>query len=257
MTLSKNPFTRAIQSQEKQLGLWITLASNFTAEVIAPSGYDWVVIDCEHTPNDIMSVLGQLQAFKNSGTTAIVRPDWNDPVKVKRLLDIGAPGLLFPMIQSREEAQAAVAATRYPPHGIRGVSGLTRANKFGRTTDYFEKIQDETTVIVQIETRAALDRALEIGTVDGVTGVFFGPADIAADLGQLGRPLAPEVWDAIWPAARALMEAGVPVGTLVSDPAFATNLLNEGFTFVACGSDSGLLAKSSDALLALVKKGLE
>lgn len=257
MKLAPNPFTHAIQKGEKQIGLWITLASNFTAEIIAPCGYDWVVIDCEHTPNDISSVVGQLQAFERTGTTAIVRPDWNDAVKVKRLLDIGAPGLLFPMVQNKDEAQAAVAATRYPPHGVRGVSGLQRANKFGRVSDYFQRVEDETTVIVQIETREALKNALEIGTVEGVTGVFFGPADIAADMGHLGNPTAKEVWDAIWPAARALMAAGVPVGTLVADSEFATNLLNGGFTFVACGSDSGLLAKSSDALLANVKAGLK
>ena len=126
----------------------------------------------EHSPNSINGVLGQLQAFATSCTTSIVRPPWNDPVIVKRLLDIGAPGLLFPMIQSVEEAEAAVASTRYPPRGIRGVSGTTRANAFGRTKDYFENIENETTVILQIETRAALARALDIATVDGVSGVF-------------------------------------------------------------------------------------
>lgn len=257
MNLQKNAFTQAIRAGEKQIGLWVTLASNFTAEVIAPCGYDWVVIDCEHSPNEIPDVIGQLQAFANTGTTAIVRPDWNDPVKVKRMLDIGAPGLLFPMVQNADEARAAVASTRYPPRGMRGFSGLTRANKFGRVTDYFANIEDETTVIVQIETREALANGLEIGTVEGVSGVFFGPGDIAADLGYLGKPLAPEVWEAIWPVARALMAAGIPVGTLVNDPEFAAHLLNEGFTFVACGSDSGLLAKASDTLLAQVKSDLK
>jgi 4-hydroxy-2-oxoheptanedioate aldolase len=138
MNLPQNPFTRAIAAGKKQISLWVTLSSNFTAEVVAPSGYDWVLIDMEHSPNDLNSVIGQLQVFASSGTTAIVRPDWNDTVLVKHLLDSGAPGLLFPMIQNVEEAQKAIAATRYPPHDVRGVSGSTRANKFGRIKDYFQ-----------------------------------------------------------------------------------------------------------------------
>ena len=161
------------------------------------------------------------------------------------------------MIQNVEEAQKAIAATRYPPRGVRGVSGSTRANKFGRIKDYFAKVEQETTVILQLETQSAVAMAEEIGTQDGVSGVFFGPADIAADMGLLGKPMDDAVWDLILPAARALMAKGVPVGTLVLDTEFAAKLLNEGFTFVACGSDASILAKGSDALLAQVKGGLE
>ncbi len=210
----------------------------------------------EHSPNDYFSVLGQLQAFAASDTTAIVRVEWNDTVAVKRLLDLGAPGILFPMIQSVEEAEKAVAATRYPPRGVRGVSGATRATKFGRVTDYTARVEDETTVLLQLETRAAVEQAEAISDVDGVSGIFFGPADIAADIGKLGKPMDPEVWDLIKPAAQKLIAKGVPVGTLVLDPAFASELLNEGFTFVACGTDASLLAKASDHLLATVKGGL-
>ena len=253
MKLKQNTFTHAIANGDKQIGLWSTLSSNFVAEVVAPSGYDWVLVDMEHSPNDLNSVMAQLQVFADSNTTAIVRPDWNDTVAIKRLLDAGAPGLLIPMVQSVEEAKKAVAATRYPPHGVRGVSGSTRANKFGRVTDYFARVEAETTLILQLETQAAVAQAVEIGTLDGVSGVFFGPADIAADMGLLGKPMDAAVWDLIMPAAKALMAKGVPVGTLVMDPAFAAKLLNDGFTFVACGSDAGLLAKSADALLAKVK----
>jgi 4-hydroxy-2-oxoheptanedioate aldolase len=256
MKLATNAFTQAIRSGKKQIGLWVSLSSNFAADVIAPAGYDWVLLDMEHSPGELSSVLGQLQVFAGSKTTAIVRPDWNDPVKVKRLLDIGAPGLLFPMVQSVEEAEQAVAATRYPPRGIRGVSGSTRGNAFGRTSDYFDRIEDETTVIVQLETKAAVEQAAAIGAVDGVSGVFFGPADIGADIGHLGKPMEPAVWDLIIPAAEELMAKGVPVGTLVLDAAFATKLLNDGFTFVACGSDTALLAKGADNLLASVKDNL-
>lgn len=257
MKLTPNTFTRALENNQKQIGLWVSLSSNFSAEVIAPSGYDWVLLDMEHSPNDLNSIMSQLQVFKSSNTTAIVRPDWNDPVKVKRLLDTGAPGLLFPMVQTPEEAAAAVAATRYPPRGIRGVSGSTRANAFGRTTDYFAEVEKQTSVLVQLETRAAVERAEEIAAVDGVTGVFFGPADIAADIGQLGKPMCDEVWDLVWPAAKALIAKGMPVGTLVLDADFASNLLRDGFSFVACGSDTGLLARGADGLLASVKEKLK
>ncbi len=237
-------------------GYGSALSSAFVAEVTAPAGYDWALIDMEHSPNDYFSVLGQLQAFANSDTTAIVRVEWNDPVAVKRLLDLGAPGILFPMIQSVEEAKMAVAATRYPPHGVRGVSGATRATKFGRVTDYVSRVEDETAVLLQLETRAAVEQAEAISEVDGVSGIFFGPADIAADIGKLGKPMDTEVWELIKPAAQKLIAKGVPVGTLVLDPSFATELLNEGFSFVACGTDASLLAKASDHLLATVKDGL-
>lgn len=247
-----NTFTRALRLNQRQIGLWITLCSNFAAEVVASAGYDWALIDMEHSHNDYDSVLGQLQAFAGYDTVPLVRVEWNDAVAVKRLLDLGAPGLLFPMIQTVEEARAAVAATRYPPRGIRGVSGSTRATKFGRVVDYAARVEEETAVLLQIETKAALARAEEIAAVNGVTGVFFGPADIAADMGLLGQPTAREVWDRIRPSARRVIDMGVPVGTLVSDPALAASLLDEGFTFVACGTDTGLLARGSDALLANV-----
>ncbi len=257
MKLNANPFTRALRERRRQIGLWASLAGNYAAEAIATAGYDWILCDMEHSPNDLAGVLGQLQVFAASDSTAIVRVPWNDPVMVKRLLDIGPPGLLFPMIQSADEARQAVAATRYPPRGIRGVAGTTRANAFGRITDYYDRIEEEIAVLVQVETRQALENAAEIAAVDGVSGVFFGPADIGADIGSLGNPLAGEIWDLIRPVADDLIERGVAVGTLVSDAGFAAQLLNEGFTFVACGSDSGILARGADRLLASVKQALD
>lgn len=246
-------FKEALRAKEKLVGLWVSLAHNYAAEVVAGSGYDWLLVDMEHSPNDVPTVLSQLQAIAGHSGSAIVRPPLNDQVIVKQLLDAGAQGLLFPMIQSVEEAKAAVAACRYPPHGIRGVAGAVRASNFGRTPDYFRDADDAISVLVQVETRAALAQASEIGAVDGVTGVFFGPADISADMGLLGQPLHPDVWVEIRQAAKALMTRGVPVGTLVMDPNFARELLDEGFTFVACGTDINLLAKGADALLAQVK----
>lgn len=248
MKLPSNRFLASIRSGQPQIGLWLSLASGYATEAVAGAGFDWLLIDTEHSPNDLSSVLTQLQVLAAHPVTPIVRPDWNDPVLVKRLLDIGAPGLLFPMVQSPEEATRAVAATRYPPHGIRGVSGCTRANGFARMSDYFSRIEEETAVLVQVETRAAIAQVLEIGRVEGIDGVFFGPADIAADIGLLGKPSDPAVWDVIRPAARKLIEAGIPVGTLVFDPAFARSLVAEGFSFVACGSDAVLLARGADSL---------
>ena len=256
MKLKPNAFTAALGRGDKQIGLWITLCSNFVADVTAPAGYDWALVDMEHSPNDYQRVLGQLQAYAVSDTTAIVRVEWNDTVAVKRLLDLGTPGILFPMIQSVEEAEQAIAATRYPPRGVRGVAGATHATKFGRITDYVARVEDETTVLLQLETRAAVEQAEAIATVDGVNGIFFGPGDIAADIGKVGKPMDPEVWALIKPAAQKLIARGIPVGTLVLDPAFASELLNEGFTFVACGTDASLLAKASDHLLATVKSDL-
>jgi len=264
MQLDTNTFTQGLSKGDKQLGLWISLCNNFAAEVTAWSGFDWALIDMEHSPNDYMSVLAQLQVYAASDTTAIVRPEWNDPVIVKRLLDLGAQGLLFPMIQSVQEmiqsvqeAEQAVAATRYPPRGIRGVSGNMRGNRFGRIKDYATTVETQTTVLLQLESLQAVNQAEQIAAVDGVSGIFFGPADIASDIGKLGKPMDDAVWEIIMPAAKKLMAMGMPVGTLVSDAGFAAKLLNEGFTFVACGSDSGLLAKASDDLLADVQAQLD
>lgn len=257
MLYEENPFTHAIRSGTPQVGLWVTSSNNYIADVIASSGFDWVLLDMEHSPSDTQTVLGQLQVFEGSGTTALVRPVWNDPVRTKQLLDLGARGLIFPMVQSAVEAEQAVASTRYPPRGIRGFSGTTRANKFGRTTDYLDRVEDETTVIVQLETCAAIERADEIAAVEGVDGVFFGPADLAADMGLLGQPTADEVWDLIKPAAARLIAGGTPVGTLVSNTDFASGLLADGFSFVACGTDVGLLARGADQLLATVRSSLD
>ena len=253
MKLAANQFLKAIRAGQQQVGIWVSLSSPYAAEAVAPASYDWALLDMEHSPNELTSLLGQLQAFEGSGTTAIVRPDWNDSVKVKRLLDLGAPGLLFPMVQNVAEAEAAVAACRYPPRGVRGVAGTMRGNKFGRVSDYFTEVENQTAILIQLETVDAVEQAEAIAAVDGVDGIFFGPADIGADMGHVGQPMHPDVWTLVRPMARKLMSMGMPVGTLVSDPAFAADLLNDGFSFVACGSDAGLLAKGADTLLATVK----
>ena len=257
MNLSPNTFKHALAQGAPQVGIWNSLCSNIAADVLAPAGYDWALLDMEHSPNDFRTVLGQLQAFQSGETVPIVRPAWNDAVLVKRLLDLGAPGLLFPMVQSVEEAKQAVAATRYPPRGIRGVSMSQRGNRFGRVSDYFERVEAETCVLVQIETREALARTEEIAAVDGVDGVFFGPADLAADMGLLGQLANDDLWSAIAQGADAARRAGKPSGTLVGHHDKAIGLFKDGFGFVACSSDLNLLVRSADAQLAEIRGALE
>ncbi len=248
-----NPFLAAIRNGKQQIGLWVSLPDALTTEVIAGAGYDWLLLDMEHGAADLADLRTQLQVINGYGSTAIVRPDWNDPIKIKRLMDLGAPGLLFPMVQNAEEAKAAVAATRYPPKGTRGFGGTTRATSFGRDKTYAQNVEDQTAVLLQVESLEALQNVEEIAAVDGVDGIFFGPADIAADMGYLGQAMHDDVWAKILPAAMRLISQKMPVGTLVRDVAFARRLLGAGFTFVACGSDAALLAQAADTLLSDMK----
>lgn len=257
MEFPTNTFKQAISQGRPQIGLWNCLCSNLVADVLGTAGYDWIVIDMEHSANDLMSVLGQLQAYEVGGSTPVVRVPWNEPVIVKRLLDLGAFSLLFPMIRSAEEAAAAVAATRYPPNGMRGVALGQRASRFGRVTDYPQRVEQEICVLVQIETVEALSQAAEIASVKGVDGVFFGPADLSADMGLLGQPGHPEVSAAIRASAAQVRNAGKPVGILIGDERQAIDWLDHGFEFVACGSDVALLARGADGLLARVKEGMQ
>ncbi len=251
--MTPNRFKRGLAAGTPQIGLWVSLCSGLAADVVADVGFDWLLMDMEHAPNEVPTVMHQLQAVLPWGATALVRPSWNDAVLVKRLLDIGAPGLLFPMVQTPQEAAAAVAACRYPPAGVRGVSGVQRGNRYGRDPDYFGSVARETCILVQVETGEALERADEIAAVDGVDGVFFGPADIAASMGMLGRITDDAVWSAIFDAAARVKAAGKPVGTLVGTPELTRAVLAEGFGFVAVGSDHTLLARGAEALLASVR----
>ncbi len=256
MQLKPNTFKHAIAAGQKQIGLWNSLCSNIAADALASSGYDWALLDMEHSPNDLRTALSQLQAYENGATVPVVRPVWNDPVIVKSLLDLGARGLLFPMVQNAAEAEKAVAATRYPPDGIRGVSLSQRANRFGRVKDYLQIAGREICVLVQIETMQALKNIPEIAAVDGVDGLFFGPADLAADMGLLGQVASEDLWSAIVEGADAAISAGKPVGTLVGDAQRAIELLRARFTFVACSSDLNLMVNSADANLKAIRSEL-
>lgn len=256
MKIADNSFKAALRDGRAQVGVWSTLCSTLSAEIIGTAGFDWVVVDMEHSPNDMAEVLGQLQVHAASGVQVIVRPPWNEPVTVKRLLDIGAFSLLFPMVQNAEEAAAAVAACRYPPRGIRGVSLNQRANRFGAArADYLERAEQEIAVLVQIETRAALAEVDAIAAVDGVDGVFFGPADLSADFGLLGQPTHPEVTEAIGAGLDRVRAAGKAGGVLSMDPPNAQFWLQRGMTFVACQSDQAVLANGLRKLRADIAGG--
>ncbi len=256
MQLPKNTFKQALAEMRPQIGLWSTLSSNIASEVLAHAGYDWIVVDMEHSPNEIPGVYAQLQSYDPSPTAAVVRLPWNDPVVVKRVLDIGAYSLLFPMIQTAEEATAAVASTRYPPRGIRGVSLNQRGNRYGRIADYVHDFESELCITVQIETRSALGRVGEIAAVDGVDGIFFGPADLSADMGYLGQPGHPKVKEALAEGLAACSKAGKPAGILTGAEADSIHWLKEGYVFVAVGTDTAILARGADALLARIRDGI-
>jgi 4-hydroxy-2-oxoheptanedioate aldolase len=251
--LPANAFKRALLELQPQIGLWSSLCSNLSTEVIGGAGFDWILIDTEHAPNELPLVLAQLQALAGSSAAAVVRPAWNDLILIKRLLDIGVHNLLIPFVQNVAEARAAVAATRYPPFGARGVAVLHRANQFGRIEDYMQRVHQELCVLIQIETRSALQDIEAIADLDGVNGLFIGPSDLAADLGHLGNPAHPEVRAAIEKAGERIRKAGKAAGILTPVEAEARHWLEQGFTFVAVGSDLGLLARTSEALASKFK----
>lgn len=247
--LPRNGFKRALAEGHQQIGLWTTLSTAFAAEAVAGAGFDWLLLDTEHSPGDVLTVLAQLQALAGyPDVSPVVRPASNDPVLIKRFLDIGAQTLLIPYVQSAQEAAQAVAAIRYPPAGIRGVTALSRATRFGRVRDYPREAERELCLLVQVETQAGLDALEEIAAVDGVDGVFVGPGDLAASLGYIGQLGHPEVVAAVEGAIRRIVAGGKPAGVLTSDPAFAERCIDLGATFTAVGVDLGLLARGADAL---------
>lgn len=250
MDLPKNAFKRALAEGRTQIGLWSSLSSNYTVEVIAGAGYDWILLDMEHSPNDLESLLQQLQAAAPYATTPIVRVPWNDMVTIKRVLDAGAQSLLIPYVQSAAEAKAAVAHTRYPPAGLRGVAGTTRATRFGRIKDYAKRAHEEICVLVQVETKPALDALESICAVEGVDGVFIGPADLHASMGYPGETANPAVLPLIEEAMRRVRKAGGAAGYLSPVEADAKRMLAAGAQFVAVGADVGLLARGAESLLA-------
>ena len=248
MDLPVNHFKRAIKAGRLQIGVWSSLSSNISVEILAGAGFDWLLLDTEHSPNELPMVLGQLQAATGGTAHPIVRPAWNDAVLIKRFLDAGVQTFLVPYVQNEDEARKAVAATRYPPRGIRGFAGATRASRFGRVKDYHTRCEEEICVLVQVETRVALGNLEAIANVEGVDGVFIGPGDLSADLGYLGDLFHPEVTAVIDDTIRRIKAAGNIPGILINDEALARRYIEAGCLYTAVGGDVAILARGAEQL---------
>ena len=243
-----NQFRRDLLAGQRLIGCWTSLANPITAEVLGLAGFDWLLLDGEHSPNDVTTFIPQLMALKDSASAPVVRPPWNEPVIIKRLLDAGFHNLLIPFVESAEQAKNAVAATRYPPAGIRGLSVSQRNNRYGTVPDYFATINEHIAVMVQIESRAGVEAVDAIAQVDGVDGIFVGPGDLSAALGHLGDPGHPDVQKVIRHLFDRAKANGKPSGTLAPAEADARRYLEWGATFVAVGSDLGVFRNATQAL---------
>ena len=243
-----NTFKQALLKGEPLIGCWCSLASPIVTEVLGVAGFDWVLLDGEHSPNDVISFVPQLMALKDSSSAPVVRPTCNNAVEIKRLLDAGFYNFLIPMVQSAEDAASAVAATRYPPEGIRGVSVAQRSNRYGTVPDYFQEINHHIAVAVQIESPQGVAAAYEIAATPGVDCVFVGPSDLAATYGHLGNAAHPDVQGAIASIFAACKRAGIPSGILAPMEADARRYMEMGATLVAVGSDLGVFRSATQAL---------
>lgn len=250
MQTPENRFKRRLKDGETLIGLWAQAGHATISEVVADAGFDWLLIDGEHAPLEVPTIIDQLRVIEPSGTPAIVRPAWNDPVILKRVLDTGVQTLLVPFVQTAEEARRAVASCRYPPSGTRGVAATIRANRYGRIADYHGRANDEICILVQLETGEAVGRLEEIAAVDGVDGLFIGPSDLAASLGYIGKNAHPDVRAMIADACRRARAVQTPIGILAPVEADARAFLEMGFQYVAVGSDVAVLRKAVSELRA-------
>jgi 2-dehydro-3-deoxyglucarate aldolase len=243
-----NRFRADLRAGKRLIGCWCSLASPITTEILGVAGFDWILLDGEHSPNDVITFIPQLMALKDSVSAPVVRPSWNNPVELKRLLDGGFYNFLIPFIESADEAKRAVAATRYPPQGTRGVSVAQRGNRYGTVPGYFEGVNEQICVMVQIESAKGVAAAAEIAAIDGIDGLFIGPSDLAAAYGHLGNANHPEVQGAMAAIFAAANAAGKPVGILAGAEADARRYLAQGASFVAVGSDLGVFRSATQAL---------
>ena len=243
-----NRFRADLISRKRLIGCWCSLGNPITTEVLGVAGFDWLLLDGEHSPNDVLTFIPQLMALKDSVSAPVVRPAWNDPVEIKRLLDAGFYNFLIPMVESVDAARAAVAATRYPPQGIRGVSVSQRGNRYGTVKDYLQRANEQACVMVQIESRKGVESVAEIAQTEGIDGIFVGPSDLAAGFGHLGNANHPEVQAAMAQIIAAAKAAGKPIGILAPVEADARRYMEQGVTFVAVGSDLGVFRSGTQAL---------
>jgi 2-dehydro-3-deoxyglucarate aldolase len=243
-----NSFKRDLLAGKTLIGCWSSLANPITTEVLGVAGFDWILLDGEHSPNDMGTYIPQLMALKDSASAPVVRPASNNAVEIKRLLDAGFYNFLVPFVESTDEARGAVAATRYPPEGMRGVSVSQRSNRFGTVVDYFKRINNEICVMVQIESIKGVSAAREIAALDGVDCIFVGPSDLAAGLGHLGNANHPDVQAAIAAVFADAKACGKPSGILAPVEADARRYMAMGATFVGVGSDLGVFRAGTQAL---------
>jgi len=257
MELPVNTFKRALQEGRTQIGLWLALADGYCAEICAGAGFDWVVLDGEHGPNDLHSLLSQLQALAAYPEShPVVRIPAGDPIVIKQVLELGAQTLLVPMVETAEQAAELVRATRYPPDGFRGLgSAIARSSRWTRISDYPKAANREIGLLVQIETRPGLENLEAIAAVEGVDGLFIGPDDLAASLGHPGNPGHPDMQAVIEDTVGRIRAGGKPAGIIWGDEERARRHLELGCQFVAVGADSVLLAHAADALAARFRKG--
>lgn len=241
----RNLFRAGLKAGRRQLGIWNTIGGNTVPELLGGSGFDWVLVDCEHAAIETVEVLPALQAIGQSpDTSAVVRVAANDPTLFKRVLDMGAQTLMVPYVQTAGEAAAAVHAMRYGPNGMRGMAGMTRATRYGRVEEYYNKAEEELCLIVQIETLEGLGNLDAIAQTDGVDAVFIGPADLSASMGRRGQVTHRDVDKAITEAIAKLVDMDVPAGIMALDPAVAERYLACGASFVAVAVDLVLLAEA-------------
>ncbi|WP_300069580.1 aldolase/citrate lyase family protein [uncultured Ruegeria sp.] len=245
MSAPRNSFKHAIAEGELQLGCWLGLADPYIAEISAGAGFDWVLIDGEHAPNDLRSIVAQLQVIFARDTHSVVRPPIGEPWIIKQLLDAGAQSLLVPMVESAEQAQALVDAVTYPPHGVRGVgSALARASDFAAIPDYLQTARDEICLLAQVENRRGLAALDDILATEGLDGVFIGPSDLAADMGFIGRPDVPEVKNAVLRALEKIVASGKAAGILTLDTELQLECRAVGASFIATEIDVSLFARN-------------
>ena len=253
-----NRFKQALREGRPQIGLWVAVADAYVAEMLATTGFDWLLIDGEHAPNDLRSTLGQLQALAAYPAHAVVRPVQGDTALIKQVLEIGAQTLLVPMVETAEQAAQVVAATRYPPHGVRGVgSAIARSARWNTVGDYLHRANDQMCVLVQVESARAIGNLAAIAAVEGVDGVFFGPADLSASMGHLGNASHPDVVNTITAGIAVVRAAGKAPGILATDPQQARHWLALGALFVAVGVDTMLLMAAARSLAASFKGAIE
>jgi 4-hydroxy-2-oxoheptanedioate aldolase len=245
-----NPFKQALREGRQQLGLWCSIPDSGVAEMLAGCGYDWILIDTEHSAMDATTVLPLLQGMAPYPVHPIVRPSSLNVAEIKKLLDIGAQSLLVPYVQSAEEARLAAAAVDYPPGGMRGVAGITRASRYGTVEGYHKNARDGICLLVQVETAQALDALEDIAAVPGVDGIFIGPADLGASLGYPGQPGHPEVRARVLDGIRRIRAAGLPAGVLTLDQGFTGECIDAGTLFTAVDVDAAILRNGAAARVA-------